>query len=78
MKKRKNTKKRKNIKSKNSLRKTLTVFYAANAVLLGAILLYMGISVSGRYSERNIDGSFPELMYFDDIIGDMPFFADDE
>ena len=65
--KKKTKKNRKNANGKGSLKRTLTVFYAANAVLLGALLLYMGVSVAGRYTERNIDGTFPELVYWEDI-----------
>lgn len=67
VKKKKHAGKRKK-QSKSSLKKTLSVFYAVNAVLLGVLLLYMGVSVAGQYTERNIDGSFPDLVYLEDIM----------
>ena len=68
MKNKKSDKRKKKKPRRSGLKKTLAVFYAANAVLLGCILLYMGVSVAGRYSERNIDGTFPELVYLEDIL----------
>lgn len=52
---------------KNELKRALTLFYAINAVITGAFLLYLGITVSGRYTERNISGETKELYYLDDI-----------
>lgn len=53
---------------KNGLKRALTVFYAVNAVVIGAFLLYLGISAAGRNTSRNIDGVSPELVYLDDLM----------
>ena len=63
-KKKKTVKKKKKAAKKNS---TLTLFYAVNAVLTGLLLLYMGVSVAGRNTELNINGNYPDIIYFDEI-----------
>ncbi len=62
-------KKKRKIKSrKNGLKRALAVFYAVNAVITGVFLLYAGVTVAGRNTERNMNGTTQELFYADDII----------
>lgn len=48
--------------------KALRLFYTVCAVVTGIVLLGLGVSVAGRFSAENLDGSFPQLIFLEDIV----------
>lgn len=63
-KKKKNGKKKKKY---SGLTDTLNLYYAVSALITAVLILYLGVSTAGRYSERNMNGSFPTLVYYEDV-----------